>query len=366
MSDHNDVQQVDVVIVGAGVVGASTARELALSGAQVLLIDRDERPGAGSRAAAGVGVPSVRLLGDPPMLDFAIRGRQSLSEDLARLAGPGGSLVRSCGLLRPVRNQAEADRLAGLAAARPSFLGSWVPRDELSSRAPGWSGATHGAFFDPAAAVVDAAAYTDALVAEAARAGARVRTGCELRAWSNESTHVTVELPGGSVRAEQVVFASGAWIGGLCDLPVRPLRGQMIRLEVSPEQLPRHIVSGSLYVAPSPDGRTALVGATEEDVAFAPGPTAEGVLLLLAHVARNWPGLRHNRISSIWHGFRAATPDGRPLIGRLSSAERVIVAGGHGGQGILTGGYTGRLVATLLGGESPTELDWCSPNRRAQ
>jgi glycine oxidase len=358
----------DVIVVGAGVVGASTARELARTGARVLLIDRDERPGAGSRAAAGVAVPSVRLLDDPPMLEFASRGRQVLAADLARLAAaaaPQRPLMARCGLLRPVPDQAEADRWAARAADHRGFLGTWLSAAELSAREPGWRGACYGAFFDPTAMVVDAPGYVDALVAEARQAGVTVRTPCALLGVSASGPGVTACLPGGPVRAEALVLACGAWAGavpGLAALPVRPVRGQMLRLEVDPAQRPRHIVSGSLYLAPAPDGRTVLVGATEEEVAFTPGPTVEGALLLLAHAARNW-GLRTARIVSLWHGFRSATPTGRPLIGRLADAPRIVVATGHGGQGILTGAHTAKLVAALLNGDQPAELAPFDPAR---
>ena len=358
MSDGNVARQPDVIVVGAGVVGASTARELTSAGARVLLIDRDEHPGAGSRAAAGVGVPSVRLLDDPPMLDFARRGRQVLDEDLDRLSTAQRPLVLRCGLLRPMSDQADADRLAARAADYPDFLGAWLSAEELAVREPGWRGDSCGAFFDPTAAVVDAPGYVDALVTEARTAGVSIRTGCALLGVTADGQGVTAQLPGGPVRAELLVLACGAWIGVLPDidpLPVRPVRGQMIRLEVDPARRPRHIVSGSLYLAPAPDGHTVLVGATEEDVEFTPGPTVEGALLLLAHAARTW-GLRTARICTMWHGFRAGTPDGRPLIGRLLAEPRIVVAGGHGGQGILTGAHTGRMVAALLAGAQPAEL----------
>jgi glycine oxidase len=333
------------------------------------LIDRDERPGAGSRAAAGIGVPSVRLLDDPPMLGFAIRGRQVLDEDLDRLSTPRHPLVLRCGLLRPVPDQAEADRLRASAADHPDLLGGWLSAAELSAREPAWRGASHGAFFDPTALVIDAPGYVDALVAEARESGVTVRVDCALLRVAADGHGVTADLPDGPVRAESLVLACGAWTGslpGVAALPVRPLRGQLIRLEVDPAHRPRHIVSGSLYVAPGLDGRTVLVGATEEDVEFAPGPTVEGALVLLAHAARNWRGLRAARISAIWHGFRAATADGRPLIGRLPDEPRVVVAGGHGGQGILTGGHTGRIVAALLSGEQPAELACFDPARNVR
>lgn len=359
---------VDVLVAGAGAVGACTASGLATMGASVLVVDGSSRPGAGSRAAAGVGVPSVRLLSDPVMLDFALAGRQALAEDLDRLrtTAPQPLAVR-CGLLRPVPTEQEADQLGALASEHPEFLGSWVPAADLGEIEPGWRGRAYGAFHDPDAQVIDAAGYVDTLVTAAHDAGALVRTGVAVRGLERAADGIRVTLEGQQVRADRVVVACGAWTGrlpGLPPLPVRPIRGQMVRLatgRLDPSR-PRHIVSGSLYVAPAPDGIGVLVGATEEDVDFAEGPTAEGVLLLLAHAAKSWPGLRSARMVSAWSGFRAVTPDGRPLIGELPDDPRLIVASGHGGQGILTGAHTGRLVVRLIEGGRP-DLTGFSPAR---
>ncbi|WP_171168998.1 FAD-binding oxidoreductase [Streptomyces sp. I05A-00742] len=365
----------DVAVIGAGVVGASTARELAAAGARVLLLDRSSPAGAGSRAAAGVGVPSVRLLSDPALLAFALAGRRALEEDVTRLTAlTGRPLAVRCGVLRPVPDGKEAERLLRLASGQEEFLGTWVPREALREREPAWRGTAHGAFHDPGALVVDAAGYVDALVAEAVAAGADTALGTGLTGLEDGPGGVRLALADGrTVYAGRAVLACGAWAGALPGgppLPVRPVRGQMLRLDPGPEgdgppAGPRHIVSGPLYTAPAPGGGGVLVGATEEDTGFTEGPTAEGALLLLAHAARSWPRLRAARLAAVWSGFRAVTPDGRPLIGTPPGRRRLVVASGHGGQGILTGGHTGRLVARLLaeGREDVPETAPFSPSR---
>jgi glycine oxidase len=107
------------------------------------------------------------------------------------------------------------------------------------------------------------------------------------------------------------------------------------------------VVSGPMYLAPWRRGEV-VVGATEEDAGFASHVTPSGLLHLNAAVARMAPKLREARFVQSWAGLRSATPDGRPLIGHYPGTAAVLLASGHGGQGILTGALTGAVVAELL------------------
>jgi len=358
-------EKVDVLIIGGGVVGSSVARHVAARGAHVLLVDGAPEGGLGSRAAAGVDVPSVRLLGDPPMLRFAIRGRGTLRADIEQL-GLSATMRRGCGVLRPVASVEEADRLSRAAEGFPGLLGTWIAAGDLAELEPTAKlGIAHGAFRDPDGGVVDAPAYLDALLDAAQAAGARVLLNTRVEGIEIDPDAVVARLAEVSVRAERLVLAAGAWSGaipGLPALPVAPVRGQLIRVAAG-DAGPRHVLSGPLYVAPAPDESSALIGATEEHVGFEPAPTVEGVLMLAAHAARTCPGLRSRALLSTWYGFRAATPDGRPLIGCLPGHDRVVVATGHGGQGILTGALTGRLVDELLATGAVDDLEPFDPAR---
>jgi glycine oxidase len=179
----------------------------------------------------------------------------------------------------------------------------------------------------------------------------------ELRASSAGAGTVAAEL---TVAADAVVVAAGAWSGevtaGAGRAPVGPRRGQLMRLGDVPGVRLSHIISGTLYLAPGVGGGL-IVGATEEDCGFEPAPTLAGVLLLSAHASRMVPAARDAPVDRIWYGYRAATPDGRPVIG-WSAIPGVLVAAGHGGQGILTAAVTGEAVAGLLAGQ---RTPWSAP-----
>jgi glycine oxidase len=137
-----------------------------------------------------------------------------------------------------------------------------------------------------------------------------------------------------------VVLAAGAWSAG-----VHPVKGQMLAIEAIP---PAQVVfGGGGYVVPR--GNLTLVGATAEDVGFELAPTETGRAHLIG-VARKH-GYEDPKILDHWAGFRPATKDGLPLIGRAS--ERKIFATGHYRNGVLLAPITGKIVAALLLGEKP-------------
>jgi glycine oxidase len=356
----------DVVVIGAGVVGAGAACRLAADGATVLLVDADWRGGLGSRAAAGIGVPSARLLNDPLMREFTVQGARALAEDLRRV-DPSGGLSRSCGVLRPFRGREEADRLASLPGSA-ELLGERLPAPAVAELEPALDvSRMAGAFLAGNGMVVDVRSYVDGLLAAARASGARLLLGHRARLDSAGPPHRVTLRPGDpgtdagpdgvTVTAGIVVVAAGAWTGqvmsGAGQIEVGPRRGQMIRLGDLPGARLTHIVSGSLYLAPGVGGGL-LVGATEEDCGFDPAPTLEGVLLLAAHASRTVPAARAATIERIWYGFRSVTPTGRPVIG-WSALPGVLVASGHGGQGILTGSLTADMVAALCAGRPVPE-----------
>ncbi|GII88979.1 hypothetical protein Ssi03_69690 [Sphaerisporangium siamense] len=343
----------DVAVIGAGVVGASAARRLAAQGASVIALDAHGLGGRGSRAAAGVGVPSVRLLADPLMLSFAEAGRKQLFTDLDEITGGDpGRLRTEAGVIRLVRTPQQREELENAATAHPGYLGTWYDAPGLPDIEPLLSpDKLHGAYFDPSGLVMDADGYVSLLQQAATAAGARIRLASPVLGVERTADGVELATHDGTVQADRVVLAAGAWSGsvpGLPRLPIRPLRGQMLRVD-APVTL-RHVVSGSLYAAPSRSG-TVVVGATEEKTGFTETVTPEGVMVLTAFLSRTLPRLGGGTLRDVWSGLRAAAPGGRPLLGFLPGDDRVIAATGHGGQGILTGALTGLAVADLVAGD---------------
>ncbi|MFP2911258.1 NAD(P)/FAD-dependent oxidoreductase [Pyxidicoccus sp. 3LFB2] len=339
----------DIVILGAGVVGLSAARRLVARGAKVTVLDAVDPGGRGSRAAAGVAIPSVRLFDDPDLLAFARAGRATLAEDLASLPN-GPELRRGQGILRVVPDAKMRDALADKAAKDAEGPGLWVDAKRLVELEPALEGTPlFGAFESGQGHMVDTDGYVNALRDAAARAGAHIRLGVAARSIHETATGVEVRTDGETLRADALIVGAGPWsaaLEGLPPLPLKPVRGQMLVVHQPGLELTR-VVSGPSYLAPWRAGEI-VVGATEEDAGFAEHVTPAGLLHLSATVAKLAPRLRDARFVRAWAGLRAVTPDGRPYIGRHPGMRQVYVATGLGGQGILTGALTGASIAELV------------------
>lgn len=339
----------DILILGAGVVGLSAARRLVAFGARVTVLDAVAPGGRGSRAAAGVAIPSVRLFDDADMLAFARAGRATLAEDLASLPD-GAALRRGQGILRVVTDAKGRDALAEKAARDSEGPGTWVDAARLVELEPALEGTPlFGAFESGQGHMVDTEGYVNALRDAASRAGARVRLGVGARSVTETADGVEVRTDGETLRADHLLVSAGPWssgLEGLPTLPLKPVRGQMLVVHQPGLSLSR-VVSGPSYLAPWRGGEV-VVGATEEDAGFAEHVTPAGLLHLSATVAKLAPRLREARFIRAWAGLRAVTVDGRPYIGRYPGTRRTWVATGLGGQGILTGALTGASIAELL------------------
>ena len=344
-------ERFDVVVLGAGFVGASVARALAGRGARVVVLDDSREGGRGSRAAAGVAVPSLRLAADPVLLDFVRAGKARLDAEVAELERAGAAVRRGCGVLRLALREPQRAELEETAAAAGMELGRWLDAGELAGVEPLLAGGPAlGGYLEAGGYVVDAERYLAELVGAAARSGAEIRLGVAAGRVAATGGEVAVETEAGGVVGGIAVVAAGAWSGrllGADGLGVRPLRGQALVLGTNAGVELRHVVSTYLgYLAPAADG--VLVGATEEDAGFAADVTVAGLLHLTSSAARVAPRLRDARFLRAWAGLRAVTASGRPLIGWLPGGRRIILATGHGGQGVLTAGLTADAVVELV------------------
>ncbi len=159
---------------------------------------------------------------------------------------------------------------------------------------------------------------------------------------------------GSRVRAAQLVLAAGAWsaeIDGLPDyarVPVRPLKGQILRLRdpAGPGLLQRVLRFAGGYLVPRGDGRYVL-GATVEERGFERQPTAGGVYQLLRDAQQLLPGVLELQIEELGVGFRPSTPDNTPVIGR-GALEGLLWATGHHRNGVLLTPLTAELLVDAL------------------
>jgi glycine oxidase ThiO len=160
-----------------------------------------------------------------------------------------------------------------------------------------------------------------------------------------------VETTTGKLQADRYVLAAGPWSEKLLDIPVYPIKGQMLSVCVPEDcgvmQPLRTVLFGTgIYIVPRQDGRI-IIGATSENVDFTPGNTPAGMQSLLAGAIKLYPELENYPILEFWWGFRPATPDELPILG-ASVWENLTLAAGHYRNGILLAPVTAKLLADLI------------------
>jgi glycine oxidase len=356
----------DVLVAGGGIVGLYVAWRARERGLSVRVLDAGDDDGIAWPVAAGMLAPiSEAQFGEAGRRALelglaAVRRWPSAARELGEASGIDPRL-RDAGTLVLARDRDEAEALErelryreelGLPVAR--LLPSEARRSE-----PALAPTLRAAIDVPGDHSVDprrVVAGLRYLLGDDVRTGARVE-----RVAPGE-----VELDSGEVlRAGRVVVAAGAWSGELVDVPVRPLKGQVVRLRdpAGPGMLTRTLRFSQTYLVPRGDGRYVL-GATMEERGFDTAVTAGGVYELLRDAGELVPGVVELEIEETLAGLRPATPDNLPLLG--DRGDGVVVATGHGRDGVLLAPLTADLVAAALAGEDPGPLlAACDPARFA-
>lgn len=362
------VSSCEVLIAGGGVIGAACARAAALHGMRVVLCEPGPDPAAASTASAGMLAAQIEPT-DEPLRALGLRGRdlyETLAPALLEATGIDIALWRE-GIASLALTEASAATLRdAVALQRQAGLRcDWLDAAEVAERFPA-AGPCHGALFAPEDGAVDAPELRRALLADATGRGARIVSATVQRVTTILGRVTGVATSGGTVRAEHVVIAAGAWSGQIEDLPralpVAPVRGQMAAV-AWPANIPKVILYGDHgYVLPR--GPEALLGSTMERVGFDAQVTAEGIAGIVAAATRVLPRLAEQRVTRTWAGLRPVTPDGRPIVGADPDVRGLWYATGHGRNGVLLAGLTGEIIADLITtGTSDVDIASLEPNR---
>jgi glycine oxidase len=354
----------DVAVVGGGPIGLASAWRAAQRGLRVCVLDAGE-PGAWHVAAGMLAPVAEAQFGEDALLDVSLRAAAGFPDFCAALAEASGSDpgLRPSGTLVVARDRDEAEALDRLLAFRRR-LGLRVERllPTAARRAEPALAPTVRLALDIAGDhSVDPRRLVATLREALRRAGGFVRARARVTGLTVQGDRVTgVRLAdGGSLEAGAVLVAAGAHAGGFGSIPVRPVKGQVLRLRDPRGQglVERTIRTHDAYLVPRADGRYVL-GATMEERGFDTAPTAGGVFELLRDVSEVVPGVLELEVEELLAGLRPATPDNLPAIGR-GEPDGLFWATGHYRNGILLSGLTGDLAAAALCGEAPP--DWATP-----
>ncbi|ABC79916.1 glycine oxidase ThiO [Anaeromyxobacter dehalogenans] len=361
----------DVVVVGAGLQGASVALRLAQAGKQVVVLERAVPGAEASYAAGGILSPGVEALEPGPFYALCAASLARYPAFAREVEAASGMWVglRGGGTLEIAVDDPEARLLAGRAEKlHKAGLPVEVLDDaEVRRLEPGVSPEARGALYFADEASVDPRLLGRAVYVAAARAGARFVTGKVERIVHEGGRAVGVDHAAGRIEADAVVLAAGSWSmqvegNGLPPGAVRPVRGQIALLDTRPPLLSRVVFSANGYVVPRADGRI-LCGSTMEEVGHEKAVTAGGLRRVLDIALEIAPALAGAPVVETWSNFRPASPDGSPILG-AGTVPGLHYATGHTRNGILLAPITADAVAAaVLGTPPPVDLAPFSPAR---
>ena len=334
-------------------------------------------PGRGaSQASAGIIAPYTEAHGDPIMLELGVRSAALFDEFIARVAASSGRSIdyARTGTLEVAFDDDDAARLRGSydALCAMNLDAEWIDRDAIAGVEPAVSDLASAGLLTPTHGWVGVASLISALTHSARLQGAVFESSTEGARIEPVKDRVNVRVGDSTRTFDAVVIAAGSWstkvrIAGVAEVPVRPVRGQLLHLGVTGDAgraWPSRVIWGPrCYTVPWLDG-SLLVGATVEDVGFDERSTADGVKGLLDAVTELLPGAAAASLDAVRVGLRPASPDGLPIIGPFARAPKVVMATGHYRNGVLLAPLTAEMVSRyLVAGETDTAIEKTTPER---
>ena len=375
----------DVIVVGAGVVGASCAYYLASSGARVRLLDRSFVASGSSGACEGNVLAWDKEL--ERELPLALRSAELWAELAERLPDDfeydrKGSVVVAETAEELAASTERAQILAGL-----GVKGEVLDAGALRREEPYAAHDLPGGVLYPGDAQLEPRLATAALVKAAVAKGASltIERSVDRLLRSSSGRVSAIETSSGRIPTGAVVIAAGVWTPALLEtaglsVPVTPRKGQVVVLERSRARFRRKLSEAGYVAAVEADDAalqiamvvestvsgTALLGSSRQHVGFDREVDLAVAAAIARRAARFFPVLHDARALRVYAGLRPLTPDHVPIVGPFAAAPNVCVATGHEGAGIGLAPATGELVAAWHAGEpSPLPIEWFSPDRFA-
>ncbi len=332
-----------VAVIGGGVIGLSVAREVARRGWRVTVHD-DGRKGP-SWVAGGMLAPySEAWPGEDDLLDLGIESLRIWHDDF--IDDADNTVITARGSLTVAVDTADVGELRTMIDWLAGHGHTVAETTDARDVEPLLAQNIRRGFTAPEELAVDNRKVLRALTADCAALG--VRRGPAVANLEEAS-------------GDQIVVANGVEAATLANLPVRPVKGEVLRLRRRPGAMPppTHVIRARIhgrhvYLVPREDG--VVVGATQYEHGHDTAPAVAGVRDLLDDACAVLPCLGEYEFAECAAGLRPMTEDNLPLVGRID--DRTLVAAGHGRSGFLLAPWTAKTIGALLdGGESPVAVD---------
>lgn len=364
----------EVVIIGGGVIGLSIARELALRGAGVTVVERGQFGQEASWAAGGILAPQVEADRPDEFFKLACASRDvypAFSRALEKETGVDVQLDQTGALYlgftegdeHEMRRRFDWQTRAGLRV-------EWLNGEDARRLEGNLSPNVCCALRFPDDWQIENRRLAEALLVSNRSLGVQLIANSEVRSVRIEGGRVTgIETAKTFIEAGTVVIAAGAWTSEIATstansaVQIEPVRGQMLCFQAEPA-FARHVIYNSRgYLVPRRDGRL-LAGSTTEHVGFDKRVTDEGTAAIRSMAFQIAPALQSAAIVDSWAGFRPHAPDDLPVLGPAGDVAGLFYATGHYRNGILLAPITAEIIAdAVVEGKSPDWLEIFSPDR---
>ena len=347
----------DFLIIGGGVIGLSSALELARDGARVTLLERGV---AGAESSwAGGGILSPLLPWHYPdavsrLCELGVELYPQWSASLQSGSGIDPEFWVSGMLVLPPLDEIAAEQWCAQHAWRHAREHAQMRVSALAENSP--------ALWLPDVAQVRNPRLVQALRATALNAGVNLLEGVEVTrvVHAGPARIDYLDTPQGKLQAGAYVVAAGAWsqtlLGDIAPRwPIKPMRGQMLLFKAAPDLLPHIVYRQGIYLIPRRDGHI-LAGSTVEDVGFDKS-TTEAVRQMLYNAATDiLPALQSVPLVQHWSGLRPGSPDNIPTIDRHPLVENLYANTGHFRYGVTMAPASAQILVRLIAGR-PQTLD---------
>lgn len=341
-----------VIIIGGGITALSTAWFLLKEGFSVQIVYK-RRSGTATQAAGGMLSPSCEADGcSEELIQLGVHSCQMYPEWIQEIEEcseischyrPTGTLLVAMhhDHYRDLEHLAKFQHSHGLEAQE-------VSRKEVRSLEPNLTRQV-GGLLCPDDHSINPRKLYDSLFQALVKKGVSINVVEQLELISNEEKITDLLIDGKKIEAENYVLSDGAWTQKLFPLPLRPVKGQFIRLQGKDKLLDRVVRTPNVYCIPRQNGELFL-GATMEEEGFNSSNTAGPVMDFLYHAFQILPAVYELSIQEIGAGFRPALRDNQPLISS-SPLKNCWFNTAHYRHGILIAPAAAQLFTKLLQGE---------------
>jgi len=341
-----------IVIIGGGIIGLLTARELARAGQHVTVVDKSDMGTESSWAGGGILSPLYPWRYSTAVNALAKWGQQyypTLAQELQDEGGVDPQWIQS-GLLvldpneGPAAIQWARDYGTSIDLLDTSATRLQEPQLVFNAEQSIWL---------PEIAHIRNPRLLKCLFQGCRQLGVKLIPQQEVSQLRQDGDRITAVVTGSeALPADRVIVASGAWSARVLQslevaVAIRPVRGQMLMYRGEPGLIRHIVLLGGHYVIPRQDGRI-LVGSTLEEVGFDNSTTGDAESELRAFATRQFPCLESLPIERHWSGLRPGSPEGIPYICPIPGYTGLYLNSGHFRNGVILGPASARLMADLV------------------